>query len=457
MPVATLLPILERIKASREQARARVLHPARARSMKLRTYQLEDVQWLRETKRGILGWAPGLGKTFGACEAAELPVLVTCPLPLTEQWASFIQDQYPADRVVVASKGDLIKRDAALKQPFDWMIVNHDMFRTYPMPAAKTLIVDEMHHFRNRGAARSKNLKVYATLTPRVYGLTATPVYKDVGDLWHQLNILDPKTWTSYYSFLNTYAVTSSTGFGGAKVISTRNERLLRTKIAPYIKERTYKQVGMFLPDRIDKHVVLNMDAALRSVYNKLRDFYRLELAGMDEPQRFTNAGAVLHMLRKILVTDEKLDAIREIVDDTPAEQPVIVFVWYKDTAKKVADALDGIEITGEDSPVRRRELALTGGPEHKRVRVATMASLSEGVDLSEARTVIFVEEDYVPGKNYQAMSRVQRFSTTGERAPIIAYWVRYAQSIDTIVHERSRSRTSGNALSVLKEALEEA
>jgi hypothetical protein len=40
---------------------------------------------------------------------------------------------------------------------------------------------------------------------------------------------------------------------------------------------------------------------------------------------------------------------------------------------------------------------------------VATIKSLSEGVDLSNCNTVYFFEEDFTPGKMYQFLSRVRR------------------------------------------------
>jgi hypothetical protein len=91
---------------------------------------------------------------------------------------------------------------------------------------------------------------------------------------------------------------------------------------------------------------------------------------------------------------------------------------------------------------------------------VATMASLSEGVDLSYGRTVIFCETDYTPGRNYQALSRVIRHRTEGEATPdnnndpVVCYWCRYAGTVDQQIFETQKSRTNGSALQVLKEAL---
>jgi len=89
-------------------------------------------------------------------------------------------------------------------------------------------------------------------------------------------------------------------------------------------------------------------------------------------------------------------------------------------------------------------------------VRVATMESLSEGVDMSDARTVIFAEQSYVPGQMYQALSRVVRHRTgdADQDEPVIIYRVRYSNTVDQVVYTTERDRANGNAMSVLKEAI---
>lgn len=437
--------------------------PSGAATYKLRPYQSMGVRFLKEKKRAILGDAPGLGKTFQAIEAATLPACITAPLSLIDQWRDFIEEQYPHHSVHVAAYGDIIKRDAAFKafeadpNQQKWLLVNHDTFRTYYLPDVQTLIADEFHHFRNREAKRSIGLRRYAERVPIVYGLTATPIFKDVGDLFHLLHILDPKRWKSYWNFIQTYAVVDSSAWG-ARIVRAKSPKRLEEDSAEYMLARTYNDVHMFLPERIDKHITMKLKDDDLARYNKLKDYYRLELEEAQEDgstsQLFFNAGAVLHALRKLTVTKEKIEAVRQIVDDTPGDAPILVFCWYRDTAETLSRALDGAKITGEIAPSDRRDLAhgMTG----QRVRIATMESLSEGVDMSDCRTVIFVESTYVPGQLYQALSRVVRHRTTVDDTndPVIIYHVRYTNSVDQVVYTTSKDRASGNAMSVLKEAI---
>lgn len=448
--------------------------PTRAATLTLRPYQEVGVRFLKGgTQRRVLTDAPGLGKTLQAAEAAVLPCVITCPLYLTEHWVEFLRNEYPNDPVHVASYGDIVKRSAAthaFANEGGWCIVNHDAWRRLYMPPAQTVIADEYHHFRNRDAQRSKGFRAYATLCPRVIGLTATPVYKDVGDLWHLLYILDPKAFPSYWKFIDHIAIVADWGYGN-QIVCMRDPKLLEEILKPYFLGRTYRDVGMQLPQRIDKHVTLNMAREDQKRYNTLRDYYRLEID--NEPDKlFWNAGAALHELRKLTVTKEKLETIADLAEYAykSTRAPVVIFVWYRATAHLVADYLntklrgvgysssspttkDGncaVAVTGEHTPQERRRLA-TSGPTF---RVLTQQSVSEGVDASDARTVLYVEETYVPGQQYQALSRVIRKRPTNDPAPVVVYWLRYLKTVDAIVHNTARNRLAGNALAVLREAL---
>ena len=441
--------------------------PVKAETMRPRPYQIQGIEFLREKKRAILADAPGLGKTFQATEAAELPAIVSCPLALVGQWKDFIETEYPQAPVTIGAYGDIIKRTEAVKEHADlggWLIVNHDFWRNiFVEHPIETLICDEFHHFRNKEAKRSKSLWIKAQFTPRVYGLTATPIFKDVGDLWHLLHILDKKSWPSYWQFINQFAITSNYGYG-TKVQRIRSRPALERATTSWMLGRSYAQVSMYLPERIDKHVIMHLTGDNRRRYNELRDYYRLELEKENEEgdmfKLYANAGAVLHALRKLTMTTEKVNAIKELIEDTPDEAPIIVFTWYRDSAETLAKALNAELITGEVKPEERRMRAQ--GEDKKRVRVATIASISEGVDLSDYRTVIFAEESYVPGQSYQALSRVLRHRTktteTGEidTTPVVIHWCRYANTVDQIVHTTAKSRVEGNALTVLKEVLEQ-
>lgn len=432
----------------------------RAASMLLRAYQQTGVDFLATHRRAILADAPGLGKTLQATEAAVHPTVITAPAHLADQWGDFLTEQYPDEPVSVAAYGDPLSRKQAIEgwqSHGAWLIVNHDMWRSIAIPRiANTVIADEFHHLKGRNAKRSQVFRAYAWLTPRVYGLTATPAHKDLGDLWHQLYILDPRAFPSYWKFVDKFAKTYDYGYG-TKILGRKSkDGALERTLKPYLLERTYAQVHLQLPPRIDKNVTLTLPPSDRLKYRKLRDDYQQVSAG-GVLTRHLNPGTVLHELRKLTLTEAKFAAIGMVIDDTPRDnRPIIVFTHYKDTAHQIAARFDGVAIDGDIPPTRRREYALTGGVYRKRVRAITQDSLDSGVDLSEARTVIYAEESYVPGQQYQTTARVQRVRpATTDNAPVNVYYVYYRQTVDEKIHRLVRSRAT-SALKVLREALVE-
>ena len=433
-------------------------HPA---EMEARDYQVEGAGWLHAGERRILGDDAGLGKTLQAAMAAVRPVLVVCPTYLVWQWAEFIEQEFPNDTISVAGVGNRKQRHKALtgsenlatlvgKAPADWTIVNTDMLRGYMMPDVETVILDESHHFRNREAERSKNCAALCKRTRRVYQLTATPVYKDVSNLFQLLHLLDPIKYSSYWDFINDHCVTYGDRWK-INIVRLKNPAALERELEHWLLRRTYKDVGLFLPKAIDHHLVIELSDSMKTIYNNLRDFYR-----KPDGEYASSAAEILHMLRHTTV-GPKIQEIPHILDDNPG--PAVVFTWYREAADIAAEELkklfkrpgDPVVVKGDlDADIRAsvaKDAIAKGG-----IVVATMASLGEGVDLSAAKNCIFLEEDYVPGRMYQTMRRIQRW-TTDER-PVQVHYLRCRGTVDTIVHRAVNDR-KGTTQQILKDALE--
>ncbi|HET7640068.1 MAG TPA: hypothetical protein VFK47_15180, partial [Ktedonobacteraceae bacterium] len=73
---------------------------------------------------------PGLGKTLQAAMALTTPAIITCPGYLVEQWADFLNDQYPQWRVkAITQLMDRYRRQSLLDDPeTDIWVVNHEMW-----------------------------------------------------------------------------------------------------------------------------------------------------------------------------------------------------------------------------------------------------------------------------------------------------------------------------------------
>lgn len=403
-----------------------------------RPYQLEGIRFLQDKQRAMLTDAPGLGKTLQASEAAVRPVLVAAPTYLTEQWYDFLTEQYPNDRVLL-SEGVSRDRQDILKIPAQWYIINIEMLRTYVMPKVETFIIDESHHVRGRDSQQARGALAVAMLTPRVYLLSATPIIKEPDDLFMQLRLIDGPNFKSYYVFIDKYCKTLNTPWG-TKVMGAKNPLEVRLLLRRYALGRSYKEVGLQLPKLIEQNIVVTPTADFKRKYKEVKEGYSFE------DMELTSLQQAYQVLRHMTLCKEKLQVLDSLIQDVAHNENVVIFCWYRVTAKALGEHLKAAVVTGEVASNERRVLAKSS-----RITVATIASMSEGVDLSRARVVIFFEEDYTPGIMKQALSRVHRYSE--DDTPIRAYTIYMKGTVDEVVHNAVlRRRTS--IREIMREAL---
>jgi hypothetical protein len=423
-----------------------------------RDYQSYGIHFLRANKRALLTDDAGLGKTLQASEAATLPALVVCPAYLIDQWHEYLTTQYPTHKVI-AVYGQPDRRLRLLNKAAraDWTIVGYPTLRIYleNVPEVSTVIFDESHHLRNRTCGQSKAADNFVNPSKRsgrkpienVFMLSATPMWKRVDDLWMQLHILQPEIFPSYERFLDLYCTVISNGFDRRVVrINKYMQRHLDEMLKIIKLGRTYTEVGRVLPPIINKFVRVDLPPKLRETYNTVRDNFLLEYGDGDEEFMILNHASVMHSLRQITGFSGKITAAVEAVNDTEPtkEHPTIVFCWYRDTADSLYKAFGSdraVLITGGTDYRFRRAHALT-----KPIVVATIPALREGVNLSHGRNVVFFEEDWPPGSNYQALRRVQRdrnldADTTID--PVIVTYIHVSNTLYTIIHKVSKQRTA--------------
>lgn len=384
--------------------------------------------------RHILSDAPGAGKTPQSIWAslellkqadATTPstkhsVMILAPAHLAKQWFDYMCEHWPEYHTVwlEGSKAQRTK-EANYKATFYIMSVQslrqqHYMdllLSLYEQQHVLVTIVDESHYVKNPDAVTSHNVQKLTKpeQCPHVILLTATPIVREANDLYWQLHIVDPFVFHRYDIFLNKYCWFNYGSWGYTDVMLHKGAS---DSLKQWLWGRSYLDIGLELPPLIDYVHPIPLSAARSKAYNDMRNYWYIQLK--EEGVSANSSMEAMHMLRHITACPEKAQPLTEYMQDDPG--PYLVACFYRASASFLASAIKAANptfevtvITGETPADLRRELAIKSSQTKTSVIVATIPSISEGVDLSHCNTVYFFEEDWTPGKHYQFLSRVRR------------------------------------------------
>ena len=167
--------------------------------LKLRDYQLEAVEFLRDGRGGkALFLYMGLGKTaicLSALQPRHLPALVIAPKRVAENVWETEAGIWRPDLSVTVVKGDRAKRERLAGAKTDLVVVSRDnqdgLLSRAVTGGFKTVIIDELSGYKNYRTSRWRGAKSLVSRAEHVWGLTGTPTPESLVDLWAQMFLLD--------------------------------------------------------------------------------------------------------------------------------------------------------------------------------------------------------------------------------------------------------------------------
>src|SRR5207244_9645845 len=125
------------------------------------------------------------------------------------------------------------------------------------------------------------------------------PIWKEVDDLFMQLQIIYPTVFTSYWDFVDTWCIADADRFS-TKVIGIKKSMLpeLNELLAQIRIGRTYEDAKRDLPPVIESVIKVDFNKEAKRLYTSARDAYRLKL--LNEPDLLLQSAIeVLHTLRR--------------------------------------------------------------------------------------------------------------------------------------------------------------
>ena len=405
----------------------------------------------------------GTGKSLTAIALANAwearTILVICPVAVIPVWpAQFARHSLQEYVCVTLNSGMPIKkrlekaRDALdLGRP-TVLVINYESvwrepFASWALRQKWDLVIgDELHRCKAPGGKASWFMTALGKRATHRLGLTGTPCPHSPLDIYAQYRFLDPRVFgTSFARFKARYAVMG--GFEGRQVVSYQNEEELHDKIYS-IAYRVMKRDVLDLPPVVTEERFCELGLAETKAYKDLKTEFYTWLA---EGKEVTISNALVKLLRLAQVTGghlktdtgaivtlgtSKADALRDLLEDLPADEPVVVFCRFHadlDEVRRVAAE----ERTVAELSGRMNELALWQAG--KRDLLATqIQSGSEGIDLTRAAYCIFYSVGFSLGQYMQACARVDR---PGQTRPVTLIQLMAKGTIDEQVYDALAKR----------------
>jgi SWI/SNF-related matrix-associated actin-dependent regulator 1 of chromatin subfamily A len=393
--------------------------------MQLFPHQQEAKLFLLSRRRAILADQPRVGKTLPTAAAAleNLPALIVCPAIAKTVWEAAFNALAP-DVTVEVING---KRQAAEPQTAQITIINYDVLQygVTNVDRYSTLVLDECHRIKNPKAQRTKAAMIAMKKIDYVFALSGTIVPNRPIELWpilHGLRIYRG----GWFDFAARYAKMWSAPWGldtsGASNIPELKDlmrpHVLRRKKEDVFKDYRDPQVSLITFDLPTDKREQAFDAdALFASPNAL-----LAFEGLSEIMQ--EAG-----IRKVAYAADFIDDLLQAGD------PVVVFAHHKEVVARLGEALrlhKPVVIVGDTSRANRDKALKDFQSGETKCIIGNIGAMSEGIDLSAADTIVFVECTWSTSALEQASSRVENINKSG--IPPVIYILTIRASLDHTV-----------------------
>jgi SNF2 family DNA or RNA helicase len=402
-------------------------------SDELRPYQLPAAEFLAGGQRRLLLDGMRVGKTPSAIRASD-HVKARRILWLTLGSARI-------------GHGRMWKRFQHIERPVNVMLTGKDCLgdgvniTSYELAAGPlydklmatawdAVIPDEFQLAKNRKAQRTMALygedcdgsDGLVSRAEWVWPLSGTPAPNDPSELWPTLRAVIPQAITSkgtgkpmrYWDFVKRFCTTWD-GPHGMVITGAKNKAELRQRMAPYYLRRTFAEVEPDMPPMEFEPLVLDPGhvlhdirgqengAAFHAVLKAAGEHDLLEMLGCNDKD-VKNWRAAVGLAKVVPLANQLKDEI------ACGLNKVVLFAWHRNVIESMAVEMrefnPAVLYGGMTPTAKQRAQDQFHEDDTCRVFVGNLQAAGAAIDLSAAADIVFVEPDWTPGNNDQAMFR---------------------------------------------------
>ncbi len=446
------------------------------------SYQRVGSLWLRAVKRGLLADEMGTGKTVQACAALDAlhqpedyyedrptpgPVLIVCPNSVKRVWLRHLETWCPQLQAEIV--GGRKPTAGARRKTFerldafelDAVIINWEALQLHSRLAGfgdirltdkekthgelnrpwRVVIADEVHRAKDPRSKQTRALWAASEEAEYRWGFTGTPIANDPADLWAILHFLSPNDWSSKTRWVDRYGIVSWNPFGGLDVVGLNplTEPELRKTLDVHMLRRTKAEVLPFLPPVVEEQRYVTLSPKERKAYDEMAKSLVTELEDGTELVAWNpllKLTRLLQLASASMQSDDdneefllcepssKLDELLRLLDDI-GDKPVVIAARSRQLIQLAEARLDKKGITygsihGEVPVAQRDDFIDAFQAGQLRCMLITTGAGSEGIDLTAADTMIFLQRPFSMVENVQTMARIDRHGQTAEKVTVI-------------------------------------
>ncbi len=399
----------------------------------LAPFQWAAVRYALAARRCFLADEQGLGKTVEALAALEadgaFPAIVICPASMKLVWARETARWLPHRSVAVLSG-----RGGAAAPRAEITILNYEIVAAHraalSLRRPRALVADESHYCKNPHAKRTQAVRRLAEAVGEDglrLALSGTPVLNHADELIAQLRVIGRlREFGSGASFSRMFEGEHSEERLHWHLRRHCFVRRLKSEVLPQLPPKRQAVIPVGLTNEPEYRL------AEDDVIEWLRT-QPLDLAVLDAKIAATLRAERLAQLTALqrLAARGKLAAALAWIDDFLASgEPLVVFARHVEVQRAVLERFPGaLHLLGDDSVVaRERAIASFQRPDGPPLIVCATRVAAQGITLTRASNVCFLELEWTPALLDQAEDRCHRI---GQRDAVSAWYLLAADTID--------------------------
>ncbi len=428
---------IEAVRRSRARSAEPLSPPPRLSGGELAPFQWAGVRYVLDARRTFLADEQGLGKTVQALAALEAdgawPAVVVCPASLKLTW------EREAGRWLPHRTSTVLQGRSGGVGDAELTILNYEVVADHLHALARrhprALVLDEAHMCKNPRAKRTRAVrKLAANLAPDALrlALTGTPVLNRPEEIVPQLRILGRlDELGSGAQLTRRFKANESEERLHWHLRRRCFVRRLKRDVLPQLPAKRQVVVPVALDNAAEYRL------AEEDVIAWLRE-QPFDLAELDAKiGRALRAErlARLTALKRLAARGKLAAATAWIHDFLQSGEPLVVFAHHAEVQEALLRRFPAAgHLMGRDTTVARdAAVRAFQAPDGPQLLVCSTLVAAQGITLTRASNVAFLELEWTPALHDQAEDRLHRI---GQRDSVTAWYLLAAGTIDERIAE---------------------